>query len=149
MVKGCCSTHPSSSISTSRCHQGIHQGWILSHRYSAYARSKLCNVLHTAELQRRLRPAGIQAFSVSPGRVYTGMTANLVPSLKWLIEPLVRLSFQSPAQVSSSLDASPSFILYEQPPEYVIFSGKRIRSTPADPNHGSYHLHYSNICGTK
>lgn len=98
--------YPPSTICTSRCNHGVHQESKLSYRYSAYARSKLCNVLHTAELQRRLRPAGIQAFSVSPGRVYTGMTANLVPSLKWLIEPLVRLSFQSPAQVRYSFDTS-------------------------------------------
>ena len=72
---------------------------MLMSRYRAYARSKLCNVLHTSELQRRLGPAGIHAFSVSPGVVNTGMTANMLPSLKWLMRPLLQLFSQSPAQV--------------------------------------------------
>lgn len=40
-------------------------------RFPEYAQSKLCNVLFTAELQRRLQGQGILATSVSPGFVNT------------------------------------------------------------------------------
>jgi NAD(P)-dependent dehydrogenase (short-subunit alcohol dehydrogenase family) len=40
-------------------------------RFPQYAQSKLCNVLFTAELQRRLQQRGIVATSVSPGFVNT------------------------------------------------------------------------------
>lgn len=40
-------------------------------RFPQYAQSKLCNVLFTAELQRRLQGRGIVATSVSPGFVNT------------------------------------------------------------------------------
>jgi NAD(P)-dependent dehydrogenase (short-subunit alcohol dehydrogenase family) len=40
-------------------------------RFLQYAQSKLCNVLFTAELQRRLQERGILATSVSPGFVNT------------------------------------------------------------------------------
>lgn len=44
--------------------------------YSAYARSKLCNVLHTRELARRLRGTGVTANCLHPGVVATRFGDN-------------------------------------------------------------------------
>lgn len=47
-------------------------------RFHQYARSKLANVLFTAELQRRYgEHSGIQATSISPGFVNTGLFRGL------------------------------------------------------------------------
>jgi NAD(P)-dependent dehydrogenase (short-subunit alcohol dehydrogenase family) len=51
---------------------GYKQCWaVVCCRFPQYAQSKLCNVLFTAELQRRLQGRGIIATSVSPGFVNT------------------------------------------------------------------------------
>ena len=42
-------------------------------RFAKYARSKLANVCFTLELQRRLEPRGITAYSTSPGPVNTSL----------------------------------------------------------------------------
>ncbi len=68
-------------------------------RWGQYCRSKLCNVLMTAELQRRLAGRGISVYSVSPGLVAT----NLFSSLPWPLGPLcariMPLVARTPAQV--------------------------------------------------
>ncbi|GIM09029.1 hypothetical protein Vretimale_12922 [Volvox reticuliferus] len=95
-----------------------------------YSRSKLCNVLFTAELQRRygydspfaLTAAksssrgigdgsssnlpvigGIGAHAVSPGLVDTGIIRYLLPGqLRWLLAPL-RPFFRTPEQARNAL----------------------------------------------
>jgi NAD(P)-dependent dehydrogenase (short-subunit alcohol dehydrogenase family) len=68
--------------------------------YADYARSKLGNVLMTAELSRRLQQRGstVTCSSVSPGRVNTGIYGNvpgiLRPALRWLAAAV----FQTPEQ---------------------------------------------------
>jgi NAD(P)-dependent dehydrogenase (short-subunit alcohol dehydrogenase family) len=56
-------------------------------RYGQYARSKLCNILFTAELQHRLRPptSTITAYAVHPGVVNTSLirTTSLMDPLSW------------------------------------------------------------------
>uniref|UniRef100_A0A061R0Z7 Retinol dehydrogenase 13-like n=1 Tax=Tetraselmis sp. GSL018 TaxID=582737 RepID=A0A061R0Z7_9CHLO len=68
--------------------------------YHSYARSKLCNVLHAAELQRRLDDEGraVGVHSVSPGLVSTGIFRNLWAPLRWAASPLVRAVYQTPEQ---------------------------------------------------
>eukprot|EP00873_Tetraselmis_striata_P003315 jgi/Tetstr1/423579/TSEL_014251.t1 len=69
--------------------------------YHAYARSKLCNVLHAAELQRRLDASGrrVTTYAVSPGVVSTGIFSNIQwAPVRWIVAPLVRTFFQSPEQ---------------------------------------------------
>ena len=44
--------------------------------YRAYARSKLCNLLFTNELARRLEGTGVTANALHPGLVYTNIMAN-------------------------------------------------------------------------
>lgn len=71
-------------------------------RYTQYARSKLCNVLHALEMQRRFAAEGtaITAHAVSPGRVNTGIFDNLPALAKFLLKPLASTLFQTPKQAS-------------------------------------------------
>mmetsp|Transcript_2060 Transcript_2060/g.6100 ORF Transcript_2060/g.6100 Transcript_2060/m.6100 type:complete len:311 (+) Transcript_2060:289-1221(+) len=68
--------------------------------YHSYARSKLCNVLHMAELQRRMDDGGhgVMAFSVSPGLVNTGIFRNVWAPLRWALSPLIHAVYQTPEQ---------------------------------------------------
>jgi NAD(P)-dependent dehydrogenase (short-subunit alcohol dehydrogenase family) len=74
-------------------------------RYSgmgAYARSKLCNILWTQELARRLAGSEVTANSVHPGAVRTGFGENnsgLVKTLFGLVRPFML----SPAQGADTL----------------------------------------------
>ncbi len=72
--------------------------------YANYARSKLCNTLFTAELQRRLARTGssIAAYCVSPGRVATGIYQNTPGFLRTIGKPFTQAFFQTPAQVTVS-----------------------------------------------
>lgn len=66
-----------------------------------YARSKLCNLLMTAELSRRLtaRHSSVTASCVSPGRVNTHIFANVPGLLRPPLQLLAGLLFQTPQQV--------------------------------------------------
>ena len=77
-------------------------------RYLRYARSKLCNVLTAAELQRRACAAGlaITTASVSPGIVATSIFDNLPGFWSALIRPLARRFYQTPRQVCTRLSSS-------------------------------------------
>lgn len=69
--------------------------------YPEYARSKLANLLFTAELARRLeaRGSGVTATCVSPGRVATSIFGNVPALLRGPLALLARAAFQTPAQV--------------------------------------------------
>lgn len=71
-----------------------------AHWYAAYARSKLANVLMTAELARQLeqRGCGVAAYSASPGRVATNIFGNVPGLLQAPLRWLAALAFQTPAQ---------------------------------------------------
>ena len=77
-------------------------------RYLRYARSKLCNVLTAAELQRRARAAGlaITTASVSPGIVATSIFDNLPGVWSALIRPLARRFYQTPRQARTRASSS-------------------------------------------
>jgi NAD(P)-dependent dehydrogenase (short-subunit alcohol dehydrogenase family) len=57
-----------------------------------YSVSKLCNVLFSAELGRRLAGSGVTAYSLHPGVVATGIWR----SLPWPLGPLIKLAMISP-----------------------------------------------------
>lgn len=58
----------------------------------AYGRSKLCNLLFAAELQRRLEGRGVAVSSVHPGFVSTGLGRDnrVASAVLKLIKPLIR-----------------------------------------------------------
>ena len=82
-------------------------------RYTQYARSKLCNVLHVLELQRRLSTdeRRIASYAVSPGRVRTQIFDNLPPVARAVLNPLARALFQTPKQVGCCA-ASPALTVH-------------------------------------
>jgi len=66
----------------------------------AYSRSKLANLLFTYELQRRFRSESfdIIALAAHPGASATSLVNHLFfDQISWLIQPLMRLIFQSSA----------------------------------------------------
>lgn len=69
--------------------------------YPEYGRSKLANLLFTAELTRRLHARGssVTATCVSPGRVGTSIFNNVPALLRGPLTLLSRAAFQTPAQV--------------------------------------------------
>ena len=83
---------------------GQSSGKLGHHRYTQYARSKLCNVLHALELQRifAAQGRGATACAVSPGRVNTQIFDNLPPLAQALVRPLAASFFQTPKQVYAS-----------------------------------------------
>ncbi|QKC98353.1 SDR family oxidoreductase [Mesorhizobium sp. NZP2298] len=62
---------------------------------SAYGRSKLCNILFTRELARRLAGTGVTANCLHPGFVATRIAANMGGIVR-LINPIVSLFATSP-----------------------------------------------------
>ncbi len=78
-------------------------------RYLRYARSKLCNVLTSVELQRRARAAGLPltTAAVSPGVVATGIWGNLPRVWRILVRPLARLFAKTPRQARRGCLPSP------------------------------------------
>ncbi|KAK9811893.1 hypothetical protein WJX72_011942 [[Myrmecia] bisecta] len=73
--------------------------------YLQYARSKLCNVLFTAELLRRLEAnhSPITAYSVSPGRVATNIYDNMPAWQRCFVKPLANWFFQTPRQGAATV----------------------------------------------
>jgi NAD(P)-dependent dehydrogenase (short-subunit alcohol dehydrogenase family) len=73
------------------------------HEYTpmkAYSRSKLANLIFTYELQRRFQSNGLDviALAAHPGISATNLANHLFfDRISWLIQPLMRLIFQSPA----------------------------------------------------
>jgi NAD(P)-dependent dehydrogenase (short-subunit alcohol dehydrogenase family) len=72
---------------SSRAHQGARMNWDdlqgegRYRRSTAYAQSKLANILFTRELARRLESTGITALCMHPGVYATGILADLVGPL--------------------------------------------------------------------
>jgi NAD(P)-dependent dehydrogenase (short-subunit alcohol dehydrogenase family) len=75
-------------------------------RFSAYANSKLANVLFTYELARRLEGSGVTANSLHPGTVATGLFRNLPKPIEALIK-LVTVNPDKGAKTSVYLASSP------------------------------------------
>ncbi|KAF6263641.1 NAD(P)-binding protein [Scenedesmus sp. NREL 46B-D3] len=99
---------------------GVVPGW--SNWFPEYAQSKLCNVLFTAELQRRLQGQGILATSVSPGFVNTTIFRSL-PS--WLgrlataAAPSIARTPAEGAQVAVYAATSPSLDTQQPAPLFL------------------------------
>ncbi|KAJ8266383.1 hypothetical protein GJAV_G00129820 [Gymnothorax javanicus] len=64
--------------------------------FRAYCNSKLCNVLFTHELAKRLKDTNVTCYSVHPGIVRTELSRNVSLWQKVFIEPVARLLFLDP-----------------------------------------------------
>ncbi|KAM3849850.1 dehydrogenase/reductase SDR family member 13-like [Diretmus argenteus] len=64
--------------------------------FHAYCNSKLCNVLFTHELAKRLAGSNITCYSVHPGVVRTELSRYVSLWQKVFIEPIARLLFLDP-----------------------------------------------------
>ncbi|XP_037342071.1 dehydrogenase/reductase SDR family member 13-like [Pungitius pungitius] len=64
--------------------------------FQAYCNSKLCNVLFTHELAKRLKGSNVTCYSVHPGVVRTELSRNVGLWQKVFIEPIARLLFLEP-----------------------------------------------------
>ncbi|KAM7376463.1 hypothetical protein PAMP_006194 [Pampus punctatissimus] len=64
--------------------------------FQAYCSSKLCNVLFTHELAKRLKGTKVTCYSVHPGVVKTELSRHVSLWQKVFIEPIARLLFLDP-----------------------------------------------------
>ncbi|XP_070776217.1 dehydrogenase/reductase SDR family member 13-like [Enoplosus armatus] len=64
--------------------------------FQAYCNSKLCNVLFTHELAKRLKGTNVTCYSVHPGVVRTELSRNVSLWQKVFIEPVAQLLFLDP-----------------------------------------------------
>nr|XP_046269813.1 dehydrogenase/reductase SDR family member 13-like [Scatophagus argus] len=64
--------------------------------FQAYCNSKLCNVLFTHELAKRLKGTNVTCYSVHPGVVRTELSRHVSLWQKVFIEPVARLLFLDP-----------------------------------------------------
>ncbi|XP_068607620.1 dehydrogenase/reductase SDR family member 13-like [Brachionichthys hirsutus] len=64
--------------------------------FQAYCNSKLCNVLFTHELAKRLKGTNVTCYSVHPGIVRTELSRHVSLWQKVFIEPIARLLFLDP-----------------------------------------------------
>lgn len=97
----------------------------------AYARSKLCNVLFTYELARRLQGTGVTANALHPGYVNTGFALNNGWAYRVFAKASASLFAQSPArgaQTSIYLASSPQV---EGVTGKYFAHGKETSSSPA------------------
>ncbi|XP_033844262.1 dehydrogenase/reductase SDR family member 13-like [Periophthalmus magnuspinnatus] len=66
--------------------------------FKAYCNSKLCNVLFTRELSRRLQGTSVSSFCLHPGVIRTELARNISLWQKILVEPVSWLFFLSPEE---------------------------------------------------
>ncbi|KAK7918592.1 hypothetical protein WMY93_009876 [Mugilogobius chulae] len=66
--------------------------------FKAYCNSKLCNILFTRELSRRLQGSSVSCFCLHPGVIRTELARNISLWQKFLVEPVSRLFFLSPEE---------------------------------------------------
>nr|XP_020442038.1 dehydrogenase/reductase SDR family member 13-like [Monopterus albus] len=64
--------------------------------FQAYCNSKLCNVLFTHELAKRLKGTSVTCYSVHPGIVRTELSRHVSLWQRLFIEPVSRLLFLDP-----------------------------------------------------
>lgn len=89
--------------------------------FDEYSVSKLCNVLFTRELAKRLDGTGVTTYAVHPGVVATDVWREVPAPLRWLMKKLMLTSEQG-AQSSIIAAAEPD--LAEATGRYYDWNGK-------------------------
>jgi NAD(P)-dependent dehydrogenase (short-subunit alcohol dehydrogenase family) len=87
-----------------------------------YAVSKLANVLHSAELARRLDGSGVTTYSLNPGRVAT----NIWQRMPWPLRPLFKLTMLSSEQGAYSAIRAAT----DLPGNGLYYDAKAVARTP-------------------
>ncbi len=116
---------------SSRAHQGARMNWDdlqgegRYRRSTAYAQSKLANILFTRELARRLESTGITALCMHPGVYATGILSDLVGPLGKVVNSFLP-GPEAGGEFLTELAADPALTGVTG----VYFN----RSTPAEPS---------------
>ncbi|CAL1571443.1 unnamed protein product [Knipowitschia caucasica] len=63
-----------------------------------YADSKLCNVLFTHELNKRLQGTKVTCYSLHPGAINSELDRNFSRVLVWVLSPVTAFFFKTPEQ---------------------------------------------------
>ncbi|XP_037533675.1 dehydrogenase/reductase SDR family member 13 [Nematolebias whitei] len=70
--------------------------------FMVYSDSKLCNVLFTHELARRLQGTGVTCYSLHPGAISTELTRDISIISKLILAPIKSLLFKNTIQGSQT-----------------------------------------------
>lgn len=89
--------------------------------FDEYSVSKLCNVLFTRELAKRLDGTGVTTYAVHPGVVATDVWREVPAPLRWLMKKLMLTSEQG---AQSSIIAAAEHDLAEATGRYYDWNGK-------------------------
>ncbi|XP_041772169.1 retinol dehydrogenase 12-like [Anopheles merus] len=64
--------------------------------WDAYMQSKLCNILFSRHLAKRLRGTGVNTYALHPGTINTELTRHLNPCFRTMAKPIFWVFFKSP-----------------------------------------------------
>ena len=99
--------------------------------WTAYAQSKLANVLFTYELARRLEGTGVTANALHPGFVATGFGQNNHDLVGWGTGIVQRIAARSPEQGARTIIYLASSAEVDQVSGKYFVDEKEARSSPA------------------
>uniref|UniRef100_A0A8W7P6B6 Retinol dehydrogenase 12 n=1 Tax=Anopheles coluzzii TaxID=1518534 RepID=A0A8W7P6B6_ANOCL len=64
--------------------------------WDAYMQSKLCNILFSRHLAKRLRGTGVNTYALHPGAINTELTRHLNPCIRTMAKPIFWVFFKTP-----------------------------------------------------
>uniref|UniRef100_A0A182WIU9 Retinol dehydrogenase 12 n=1 Tax=Anopheles minimus TaxID=112268 RepID=A0A182WIU9_9DIPT len=64
--------------------------------WDAYTQSKLCNILFSRHLAKRLRGTGVNTYALHPGAINTELMRHLNPCLRTMAKPIFWVFFKTP-----------------------------------------------------
>ncbi|XP_037533901.1 retinol dehydrogenase 11-like [Nematolebias whitei] len=79
-------------------HKALGTGTSFMHRFQIYSDSKLCNILFTHELAKRLQGTKVTCYSLHPGCVRTKLLKDVNPFLRTLMIPVEVLFIKNTTQ---------------------------------------------------
>ncbi|XP_040050397.1 dehydrogenase/reductase SDR family member 13 [Gasterosteus aculeatus] len=79
-------------------HKALGLGTSFMQQLQVYSDSKLCNILFTHELAKRLQETKVTCYSLHPGAINTELTRNTDSLIKMLLKPLTLFFFKNTDQ---------------------------------------------------